>query len=156
MKAFEIKVWLGVTVILAVFWSVLIFALNKASLAINKIEVDTSWTKPYAAIALVICVIILIAQAIARAGVKYTLPVTRYIITDGPAPDGVTRLNPGARETGDFLMVMAAKSEARMCGRELGGDVEITIATEPNIDIEAQFSLEYLRRNSGKHGIEVK
>lgn len=148
----RITIWVSVACLFTVFLAGLIYALQETGKVLGTVKVDTTG----AIIALVVCGIILVVNFVSRAGAKYSFPVERYIITHGLAPEGVTRLSPGSRETGDFLMVMAAKSEARMCGRELGGDVEITIATEPNIDIEAQFSLEYLRRNSGKHGIEVK
>lgn len=148
----RISIWVSVAMIVTVSLAVLIYALQETGKALGTVKVDPT----IAIVALVICAVILIAQVISRAGAKHSLPVDRYIITNGLAPRGVVRLDPDKRITGDFLMVMAAKSEARSCGRELGGKVEIEIKTEPLLDTEAVFSLEYLRRNSGRNGIEVK
>ena len=149
------KIWTAVYLSVTVALAVLVFVLQEADKALGEVEVSGG-VKTAVIAALVICAIILIAQVISRAGVKYTLPVTRYIITDGPAPDGVKRLIPDARSTGNFIMEMNVLSEQHMYGRQLNGDVEITIIKEPRLDYEAELALQSLRRDAGKFGVSVK
>ena len=151
----SIAIWGSVSVIYTGTLAAIILILRETGKVLGEVQTSAD-VKTAVIIALVVCGIILVAQVVSRAGVKYSFPVERYIITNGLAPRGVTRLNPGSRETGDFLMEMATLSTEHMCGRQLNGNVEIEIKAEPTIDTEARFALEYLRGNNGKYGVTIK
>ena len=149
------KIWTAVYLSVTVALAVLVFVLQEADKALGEVEVSGG-VKTAVIAALVICAIILIAQVVSRAGIKYEFPVERYIITDGIVPPGYTWKNPHSRDTWNWIQEMNVKSEQRMFGREHGAPIEITIKTEPVMDYEPTLALESLRRDAGKFGVTVK